>query len=60
MLHAQQGQLQPAAQYLQRAIQLRPAYSEALNNLGIVFVRMQDYAEAEDQFKTGIRLAPRK
>ena len=53
-----QNQLQAAAQYLQKAIQLRPSYPEALNNLGIVFVRLQDNVHAEDQFKTGIRLAP--
>jgi Flp pilus assembly protein TadD len=58
MLNAQQNQLQAAAQFLQRAIQLRPTYPEALNNLGIVFVRLHEYSQAEDQFKTGIRLAP--
>ena len=35
---------------------LRPDYPEALNNLGIVFVRQGDYAHAEEEFKTGIRL----
>ena len=58
MLYAQQNQLQPAAGYLQKAIELHPAYPEALNNLGIVFVRLQNYAKAEEQFKTGIKLAP--
>jgi Flp pilus assembly protein TadD len=58
MLHAQQNQLQPAADYLQKAIELRPGYPEALNNLGIIFVRLQYYEKAEEQFKTGIRLAP--
>jgi Flp pilus assembly protein TadD len=43
---------------LQRAVELRPDYPEALNNLGVLFVRGQDYAKAEEQFKTCIRVAP--
>jgi TolA-binding protein len=27
--------------------------------MGIVFVRQQDYSKAEEQFKSGIRVAPR-
>ena len=42
--------------YLQKAIEIRPDYPEALNNLGIIFVRLQNYEKAEEQFKTGIRL----
>ncbi|MGH9590188.1 MAG: tetratricopeptide repeat protein, partial [Terracidiphilus sp.] len=57
-LYAQQGQLQRASGYLERAIALRPDYAEALNNLGVLFVRGQDLARAEKQFKTGIRVAP--
>ena len=37
---------------------IRPDYPEALNNLGVLFVRGQEYAKAEEQFKTGIRVAP--
>jgi uncharacterized protein HemY len=33
-------------------------YPEALNNLGVLFVREQDYAKAEEQFKTCIRVVP--
>jgi len=29
-----------------------------LNNLGVLYVRGQEYSKAEDQFKTGIRVAP--
>ncbi len=29
-----------------------------MNNLGILFVRKKDYAQAEEQFKTCIRLTP--
>ena len=35
-----------------------PNYAEAHNNLGIVFVRQQDFSRAEEQFKSGIRVAP--
>ena len=51
-------QLQRASEYLQRAIDLRPDYPEALNNLGVLFVRQHDYAKAEEEFKTGTRVAP--
>ncbi len=50
--------MQRASDYLQRAVDLRPDYPEALNNLGVLFVRGQDYAKAEEQFKTCIRVAP--
>jgi Flp pilus assembly protein TadD len=43
---------------LRKAIELRPDYPEALNNLGILMVRSQDYSRAEEQFKTCIRLVP--
>jgi Flp pilus assembly protein TadD len=58
MLYAQQNRLETAADYLRKAIRLRPDYPEALNNLGVVFVRGQNYAKAEEQFKTGIHVAP--
>jgi Flp pilus assembly protein TadD len=47
-----------ASEFLQKAIDLRPDYPEALNNLGVLFVRGEDYGKAEDQFKTCIRLTP--
>jgi Flp pilus assembly protein TadD len=43
---------------LQRAIELRADYPEALNNLGVLFVHEQDYVKAEEQFKTCIRVVP--
>ena len=44
-----------ATESLRKALELRPAYPEALNNLGVLFVRTEMYAEAEDEFKLGIR-----
>jgi Flp pilus assembly protein TadD len=58
MLYAQQNQMQRASSYLQHAIDLRPDYPEALNNLGIILVHLQDYPKAEQQFRSCIRLVP--
>jgi Flp pilus assembly protein TadD len=58
MLSAQQGQEQAAADYLQKAIALRPGYPEALNNLGVLYTREKKYAEAEAQFQACIQAAP--
>ncbi len=41
-----------------RAVKLRPDYPDALNNLGVIFVRKKNYPEAEETFKTCIRVAP--
>ena len=55
MLYARQEQVDRAAQYLERAATLRPDYSDALNNLGVLFVREKNYPAAEEKFKTCIR-----
>ena len=47
-----------AEQYLQRALQSRPAYPEALNNLGVLFLRTQRRDEAVSKFEECIRVAP--
>jgi lipoprotein NlpI len=39
-------------------VSLRPAYPDALNNLGVLFVREQKYPEAKEKFETCIRVAP--
>ena len=43
MLYAQQGDVPHATEYLRKALELRPDYPEALNNLGVLFVRTQKY-----------------
>ena len=58
MFYAQQSQVQSAANYLQKAVELRRDYPEALNNLGVLFVREENYSKAEEQFKTCIRIVP--
>jgi Flp pilus assembly protein TadD len=50
--------LQQASDSLEKAAALRPGYPEALNNLGVIYVRTGDYQHAEEQFKTCIRLTP--
>jgi Flp pilus assembly protein TadD len=57
MLYARQENLAPASQYLEKAVSLRSDYADALNNLGVLFVREHRYAEAEKRFKTCIRVA---
>jgi Flp pilus assembly protein TadD len=39
-------------------VNVRPDYPDALNNLGVLFVREKKYPEAEERFKTCIRVAP--
>jgi Flp pilus assembly protein TadD len=46
-------------QYLNKAVTLRPDYSDALNNIGVILVRQQRYSEAEEEFKTCVRVAPK-
>ena len=46
------------SQYLSKAVNLRPDYPDAINNIGVLLVRDQRYSEAEEEFKTCIRIAP--
>jgi len=43
---------------LETAVTLRPDYPDALNNLGVLFVRERRNSDAEERFKTCIRVAP--
>jgi Flp pilus assembly protein TadD len=47
-----------AYQYLERALQLRPAYPEALNNRGVLYLRTRRRDEAVKSFEECIRVAP--
>jgi Flp pilus assembly protein TadD len=57
-LYAQQDQLEAASEYLEKAVALRPDYPEALNNLGVLFVRQRNYTKAEEQFNACITFSP--
>src|SRR5437016_5185690 len=56
MLSPRQAQLKRAATYLENAVSLRPDYADALNNLGVLFVRERRNTDAEERFKTCIRV----
>jgi Flp pilus assembly protein TadD len=43
---------------LQKAVVLRPDYADAINNLGVLYVRQGKNSDAEQQFTTCIRVAP--
>jgi Flp pilus assembly protein TadD len=58
MLYARRDQPARAEQYLKNALALRPDYSEALNNLGVLLVQEKRYPEAEEKFKTCIQAVP--
>jgi len=51
MLYARQNQLDRATQFLEKAITLRPSYSDALNNLEC-FTSVKTISLAEEKFKT--------
>jgi len=38
------NQLDRATQFLEKAITLRPSYSDALNNLGVLYVRQNKFS----------------
>jgi len=40
-------------------VALRPDYAEALNNLGVLRVRQEQYSEAQQKFETCIKVAPK-
>jgi Flp pilus assembly protein TadD len=58
MVFAQLDDSDRAYEYLQKALKLRPAYPEALNNLGILYLRTRRRDEAVASFEECIRVAP--
>ena len=58
MVYAHSGQTDRAYEYLQKALQLRPEYPEALNNLAILYLRTQRRDEAVAKFEECMRVAP--
>ena len=51
MVFAQQNDNAGAFRYLQKALEARPAYPEALNNLGILYLRTRRRDEAVAEFE---------
>jgi Flp pilus assembly protein TadD len=58
MVFAQTDDTGRAQEYLQRALKLRPGYPEALNNLGVLYLRTHRRDEAVASFDECIRVAP--
>jgi tetratricopeptide (TPR) repeat protein len=58
MVFAQQDDTEQAYQYLHRALALRPDFAQALNNLGVLFLRTRRPADAIETFQNCIRMAP--
>ena len=58
MVFAQNDDTARAFDSLQKALKLRPIYPEALNNLGILYLRTQRRDEAVASFEQCIRVAP--
>jgi tetratricopeptide (TPR) repeat protein len=58
MVFAQLDDSDRAYEYLQRALKVRPVYPEALNNLGVLYLRTQRRDQAVASFEECIRVAP--
>ena len=58
MVFAQADDTAKAYEYLQRALQARPVYPEALNNLGVLYLVTQRRDQAVASFEQCIRVAP--
>jgi tetratricopeptide (TPR) repeat protein len=53
------GRLQDAKRFYQEALRLDPSYVDALNNLGVLYIRDKDYTAARRSFEKAIKLQPR-
>jgi Flp pilus assembly protein TadD len=58
MVYAQLNDTSHAYEYLQKALASRPAYPEALNNLGILYLRTEQRDKAVATFEECMRVAP--
>ena len=58
MLYQHQGSLLEAETTYQRAIELRPSYYQALNNLGLVLQNQKKIEQAIEAFKNAVHLNP--
>jgi tetratricopeptide (TPR) repeat protein len=52
------GRLQDAKRFYQEALRLEPSYVDALNNLGVLYIRDKDYTAARRSFEKAIQLQP--
>lgn len=52
------GRLKDAIRFYQKTLRLDPGYVDALNNLGVIYIKDKDYSAAKSSFEKGIRLRP--
>lgn len=52
------GRLQDARRFYQEALRLDPGYVDALNNLGVIYIREKEYMAAQRNFEKAARLKP--
>ncbi|MGD8226646.1 MAG: tetratricopeptide repeat protein [Desulfobacteraceae bacterium] len=50
--------LQDAKRFYQEALRLDPGYVDALNNLGVIYIRDREYTAAQRNFERAVRLRP--
>ena len=52
------GRLKDAKRFYQEALRLDPNFVDALNNLGVLYIRDKDYTSAQRSFEKAIQLQP--
>jgi len=52
------GRLKDAKRFYQEALRLDPSFVDALNNLGVLYIRDKDYTAAQRSFEKAIQLQP--
>ena len=52
------GRLQDAKRFYQEALRLDPGHVDALNNLGVIYIRDNEYLAAQRNFEKAARLKP--
>lgn len=53
------GRLEEARRLYEETLRLDPGYVDALNNLGVIFIRKKDYVAAQRSLEKAVRLKPR-
>jgi|GEM_PF-1460357 len=57
-IRMQQKRMISARDLLEEAVKIKPDYVEALNNLGMVYIKVRNYGAAEDAITKAIAMAP--
>ncbi len=54
-----EGRLEEARRLYEESLRLDPGYVDALNNLGVIFIRKRDYVAAQRSLEKAVRLKPK-